>query len=165
MHRRQKRFSWAMYAQGWGVNSDDHESCSTIPTCHAAGDAPAQRLCGLMYAEGQGVEHDDREAIRLYPTCRRAGDTMALCTFLGLMYAQGRGVEVNDAQAVQLSVGRRGWGCRAQDNLGSCTNKDKASRSMMLEAARLYRLAADRRDAPAQCNLGFMYAEGRGVSS
>ena len=128
------------------------------------GDVDAQFNLGSMYAKGLGVVRNDVVAAKWYKLAAEQGFARAQAN-LGDMYAEGRGVPQNFAEAVkwyELSVKEEIP--EAQTGLALMCAFGKGTPQNDVKALRLLRLAAEKKGyPPAQFNLGWMYANGKGV--
>jgi uncharacterized protein len=80
-----------MYANGQGVQQDDHQAAKWYRKAAEQGMARAQFNVGVMYDKGQGGPQIDQEAVRWYRKAADQGHAKAQFN-LGLMYAKGHGV-------------------------------------------------------------------------
>jgi uncharacterized protein len=112
--------------------------------------ADGERHLGIMYAEGRGVEQDDALAVQWFRKAAEQGNADGQLR-LGIMYAEGRGVKRDDATGVQ-------WFRKAaeQPTVVPLVPAQVASGVQWL-------VGVTPGIADAQCSLGIMYAEGRGV--
>ena len=138
-----------MYAAGTGVAKDDAKAVAWFQKATAQGDAAAQYNLGLMYATGRGVPKDDAKAVGWWQKAAAQGDATAEFS-LGGMYYQGRGIPKDGDKAFKL------W-LRAADQ------GNAAAEGALVLAFEQYQKDAAQGNAAAQCNLGIMYARGRGV--
>lgn len=126
------------------------------------GDADAQYELANLHDSGFGVPQDDLYAAELMLKAAEQGHGKAALDLSG-RYRSGRGVTQDDATAGF-------WLLRAAD-LGDleavCTLGEEFEGGHLgggfNDALECYRRAADQGFAPAQANLGRMYAAGRGV--
>lgn len=106
-----------------------------------------------MYMDGIGVPQDDTEAVKWFRRAADQGNADAQYG-LGIMYSNGRGVPQNDVEAVK-------WFRLASDK-GNVLAQGRLTPPARLAAVE--QLAkADQGDVTAQSQLGFMYANGKGV--
>jgi TPR repeat protein len=142
------------------------------------GFASAQFNLGRMYETGKGVPQDYKTAARWYRLAAEQGDVLSQFN-LGVLYAKGWGVWQNNETATRwYRLAAEQGNAKAQYNLGhhyangnlgnnEIDDDNYASSIDYLEnykiAARWYKLAAEQGFAPAQANLGAMYAFGKGV--
>jgi hypothetical protein len=145
------------------------------------GSAVAQYNLGVMSANGQGVQQDDKEAVHWYLLAAEQGSADAQFR-LGFAYACGNGVPKGYKEALHwyllaaeqgnidamLIVG--GMYEHLRDDLHddsydglSIADKNIRIEKDAEEAARWFRLAAERGDERGQRELGFMYEHGWGV--
>ena len=109
------------------------------------GSAKAQNKLGWMFFSGRGVEQDYAKAVECYSEAAEQGKATSQYN-LGNMYYKGRGVELNYTKAFK-------WFKKAAAHI------DQVVRLNMREGP-IY----DRPEfAPAQYNLGVMYAKDQGV--
>ena len=98
---------------------------------------------------------EEEEAARWYRISAGKGHAEGQYN-LGWMYAEGRGVEKNEEQAAK-------W-FREASGIAECEKGDECLESgEEEEAARWYRISAERGHAEGQYNLGWMCEEGRGL--
>jgi TPR repeat protein len=124
------------------------------------GNAAAQYKLGVMYQNGQGVEKDDSKAFVWFGKaaeqgnaaakvvlCRRAADQGdAAAQFrLGLLYDTGPGSEQDHAEAIK-------WYSKSAEQ-GDATAQSKLIYEATVQG-----------DVAAQCSLGVMSENGRGVA-
>ncbi|MBK9575043.1 MAG: sel1 repeat family protein [Rhodoferax sp.] len=109
--------------------------------------AKAQYNLGNMYEHGQGVERDMKEAVKWYRLA--AGQGLAHAQYsLGLLFETQGLPGVPDVVLGGLKAAEIDFGVPQDYKV----------------AMRWYRLAADQGFAPAESNLGGMYAKGQGVA-
>lgn len=144
------------------------------------GNPEQQAAMGMRYLEGIGVKQNPEKAIAWYRKAAEQGWREAQVN-LGLLLLRGEGVEANPEEAKRwfLKVVERGqkandlepvraaW-AMATFNLGWMALMEQK----FSEAANWFRQATERKcylkegalaSAMAQCNLAWLYAEGRGV--
>ena len=117
------------------------------------GDAAAQNHLGYMYEHGLGISQDDAQALAWY---RKSADQgfAAAENHLGYMYAQGRGVS---------SAAKPKGFPQVRPPASTPTSTAKPAPDYA-QALVWYRKSADQGYAAAQANLGYVYAQGLGVS-
>jgi len=118
----------------------------------------------MAYAGGHGVPKDDVEAVKWCRLAAAQGRAAAQLE-LGYLLAVGRGAPKDEVEALRWFTAASGQGnVRANNWVAYYTETAKGGLARdEVEAARLYRISADKGDAFAQAKLGIMYAEGRGV--
>ena len=151
-----------VYQQGQGVVQDYAEAMKWYRKAADQGDAGAQDNLGFMYAKGLGVAQDYAEAMKLF---RKAADRPRPRAVRPRLYTRRprRGAGLRRGGEVVSQGGRPGPGRSAVQprppvRAGQGVAQDYA------EAVKWYRKAADQGFAPAQFNLGLMYAQGLGVA-
>lgn len=123
------------------------------------GDPKSQYELGLSYAKGEGVPKDEAEAVKWYRKAAEKNEG-ASQNNLGLMYSEGRGVLKDDNEAAK-------WYYRAARNgslsgifhLALSYEKGRGVPQSYNVAAITYLEAAKRGYAPAQANVGLLYAK------
>lgn len=128
------------------------------------GYAPAQCNLGWHYSTVKNYA----EAIKWYRAAAEQGDDTAQNN-LGICYENGHGVKQNQSEAIKWYLKSFANGNKnAKENLQHMSNEalfefahDKAENE---DIFLLYKIAAERGFVPAQCNLGWCYDTGTGVS-
>jgi TPR repeat protein len=110
-------------------------------------DAAAQNDLGLMYAKGEGVPQDDAQAVVWFTKAAEQGYAEAQNN-LGRMYSAGRGIVRDESEALDNAL--------ANKVLGHDLGNDDV-------AVFWFQKAAEQGHADAQCNLGVMYENAKGV--
>jgi TPR repeat protein len=177
------------YDAGKGVAKDSVEAARWYCRAAEQGDTTAQSIVGGIYLTGDGVEKDIPTGLDWYRKAAEKGD-IAAKVMLGGIYANSEFVPNDTAEAVVwyssafnansltrsqaekyakelrwfLSVAEIGDGDVLLNvaNLYNCTNGGLPQDSA--EAARWYRLAADKGNEEALCFIGKMYETGDGVA-
>lgn len=130
----------------WVSANNDLDSLDTLTQRAELGDTTAQFNLGLIYAKGKGVAKNVDTSVRWYRMAAEQGDADAQFN-LGVIYYNGEGCPKNDSEAIHW------W--RMAGQLGHA------------EAIKWYKKiaeqAAEKGDAFAQNELGWMYAEGKVV--
>ena len=154
----------ALYARGQTILSestqDKHQrdGADLITRAAEAGHAPAQFHLGFLYGKGRGVLRDPKRAVHWFRRAAEQGHAKAQYA-VGLALLQQtdkrEGVKWLRRAAVQGVVD-------AMFQLGLLLEKGDGVGIDEVEARRLYRTAADKRDTAAMFNLAIMLDEGRG---
>ncbi len=116
----------------------------------------AQLEMGLAYRTGTGVDQNDSEAVRWLRFAAQQGNTEAAYN-LGYVYETGLRISPRDPLWPQITANAP---VPKQPDTGE---ERKVKVRNRVEAARWYRIAADRGHTGAMLNLGTMYRDGRGV--
>ena len=115
---------------------------------------------------GLGVPWDDLDPIRAIPACEVAVREFPDVQRLKFQHARAlnKAGEFESATRIYQELAQQGY-AQAQTNLGSKYRDGEGVQQDYVEAAKLYRLAADQGNVGAQYYLGDMYYyEGQGVS-
>ncbi len=151
------------FAEGRGVIKDYVEAVKWFRKAAAQGNARAQFELARCYAQGRGVEKDKVEVARWFRKAAEQGDEHAQYE-LGCCYTLGVGLtkDLAEAEKWYRKAADQGF-AKAYISLGDyyfLGGRD------YVEAERWYRKAAEQSElnAHAQMNLGFMYADGLGVT-
>ena len=135
----------AMYGNGVGVDQSDEKTAEYYEAAAKQGHANSQFNLGIMYDQGRGVDQSNEKAAEYFEAAARQGNTLAQFN-LGNLYLNGQGVNQSDEKAAEYFKAAATPSSRPRaDTLG------------------LDVISARQGDAGAQCNLGKMYAEGRGT--
>ena len=137
-----------------GRSGDDGEVVQQFRKAADQGYTEAQYQLGALYARGLGVTRDYTEAGRWYRLAADKGYAPAQ-HLLGHLYANGRGLETEYLEDPDPPPKGLEKGIPDQQVL----------RSDYAEAAKWWRKAADQGDVRAQCDMGWLYANGRGVET
>ena len=132
-----------MYGQGRGISQDYVKAVEWFRKSAEQGNADAQNNLGEMYYYGRGVSEDYAKAAEWYRKSAEQGNAVAQYN-LGIMYENGRGISQDNAKAEE-------W-------------YRKSAEQGNAKAVEWYRKSAEQGNAYAQCQLGYMYENGRGVS-
>ncbi len=149
---------------GLGVKRDAVESARWFQKAAEQGALLSQVAVGKLYARGNGVKADSKTALLWYEKAAVQGSAEAQFLAGTLHFTGEESVPVNHTKA-------REWFARAaaqdhvgaQNSLGVIFERGLGVRADPAEAARLYRLAAERGLAKAQANLGMMCSRGEGT--
>jgi TPR repeat protein len=168
-----------MYNSGHGVPLDKTEAAKWYRVAADQGYAPAQEMLGLMYHGGIGVPQDDKQAARWHRLAAEQGIAEAQL-LTGINYQYGLGVPKDYKEAAKWYRMLAEGGVKASMNPITgrmMANKVQSAQCHLgylydtggkglaqdyTEAAKWYRLAADKGDATAQWSLGGMYQFGKG---
>ena len=178
-----------MYDKGEGVPQDYAEAVKWYREAADQGLGRAQFNLGVMHDKGKGVTQDHAEAAKWY---RKAADQgLHKAEFnLGLKYTHGQGVAQDYVQAYKwmnlatcdADADVREKCAAMRDRAASRLSPTQTVEAQRLvfefirewgdpdfqfdytEAVRWWRIAAERGNADAQCNLGHAYAFGDGVA-
>ena len=180
-----------MYEKGEGVSQDYAKAVEWYRKSAEQGDADAQYNLGRMYENGKGVSQDYAKAMEWYRKSAEQGNAAAQCN-LGVMYYSGRGVSQDYAKAVEWYQKSAEQGnADAQYYLGVMVKYGHGVYPEYKRALWLFRRSAEQNhpwachelmtllsagpvkwcqeiaeqgNVYAQCQLGTMYEDGRGVS-
>ena len=158
-----------MYEEGRGVARNDAEAANWFMAAAEQEHAPAQNKLGTMYAVGRGVAHSGEEARKWFSKAAEswdvisqnelgeqikksatAGDAKAQ-TILGLLYRDDVGYAEDESEDQLFFDLMYAQGQGIKQNT--------------VEAAKMFRKAAEQGFAPAQYYLGNLYYRGRGYST
>jgi TPR repeat protein len=150
------------FREGSGGSQDDAEALRWYRLAADRGYAPAECRVGEMYEAGRGGSRDIAEAVRWYS--RAAGQGFASAQFrLGLIWTQEKATR--RGSAIELEWCR--WAaapCEDEEALDWYTEAaNQGSDNARSYLGVLWRKAADRGEAFAQCHLASMYERGWGV--
>ena len=111
--------------------------------------------------KGQGVPQDYAEAVKWYRLAADQGNASAQNN-LGFMYERpGRAAGLR--RGAEVVSPRGGPGIAWRRTISAYVRQGQGVPQDEAEAVKWFRLAADQGDAPAQLNLGTIYANGEGV--
>ena len=175
------------YLYGWNIPIDKDEALLWFLKAANQGNAEAQYCVGICYMSGNGVTKDCTEAVKWFERAAEQGEPKAQFK-LGYCYEHGNGVGVDLDKAIDLyfMAASRGhfWAISRIKSLYCFSGEFdiRASKAFkgdvksqfeigmlyhqggqMKEAARWYRMAAEKGYAEAQSNLGFIYGSGDGL--
>lgn len=168
-----------MYQNGRSVRIDEVEGARWIRKAAGQGNADGQLRLGPGYGIGRGgMPKDEVEAARWIRKAADQGVADAQ-VHLAQIYLNGKGVPKDEAEAARwyrkvvdqgnepkvTSLGGDAlvFSKMAHLNLGEMYENGKGVPKDEVEAARLYRIVADRGWADGQYQLGALYESGRGV--
>jgi TPR repeat protein len=180
-----------MYDEGKRVEQDSTEATKWYRKAAEQGFAKAQLNLGAMYENGEGIPQDYKEAARWNLKASEQGITLAEVN-MGRFYRDGKGVPTSSTEAVRWfrkaadkgeSNGQMQLGFAYFHGAGVAKDETEALKWFRLAAQqgntkpgkardRLVRLAdarnearakAEKGDAQAQFDLGWMYDEGKSV--
>ena len=180
-----------MYENGKGISQDNAKAVEWYRKSAEQGNAGAQNNLGYMYKHGLGVSQDYAKAMEWYRKSAEQGNAAAQCN-LGVMYYSGRGVSQDYAKAVEWYQKSAEQGnADAQYYLGVMVKYGHGVYPEYKRAEWLFRRSAEQNhpwacrelmtllsagpvkwcqeiaeqgNVYAQCQLGTMYEDGRGVS-
>jgi TPR repeat protein len=149
---------------GTGVDKDPDAAIAWLRKAADQGHGLGQYELAMAYADGRGVPKDDTEAVKWCRLAAAQGRASAQYE-LGWFHAVGRGVATDEVEAlrwfalaaVQGNLKASNWVAYYTETGRGGLVRDEP------EAARLYRISADKGEAYARAKLGAMFAEGRGV--
>ncbi|MBD5355428.1 MAG: sel1 repeat family protein [Bacteroides sp.] len=148
-----------MYEYGRGTSKSDYEAVLWYSAAAKQDNAQAQLELGGRYKRGDGVIQDFTQAAQLFQKAAEQGNVTAQ-TLLSIMYAKGEGVTKNVDEALK-------WGSIADKNGDPIViwNLARIYRESeeYADAMKCYHILADKGDAEAQFEIGYMYVTGRGV--
>jgi hypothetical protein len=156
------------YHQGRDVEQDRKQAMRLMKKAAEKGHVEAQCYVASHYYEGKGVERDFGKAYYWYKKSAEGGDSDAQLT-LGVMYANGQGTDPNLINAeLWLKASAEQGNRKAQNFLEQHFNYEDNVEDYFnnsdYEGVPPGLLAAARRgDREAQCDLGAMFYDGRGV--
>lgn len=135
------------------------------------GNIEAMNSLGICYLRGYGVKRDDEKAAQLFVKSAEAGNRYAMHN-AGWCYQTGRGVEKNIDKTLYWYGKSAELGfAKAQRKLGDIyygkaeAKGGQAEKNDYLKlAVEWYRKAANGGDVEAQCNMGYLYRNGKGVT-
>jgi TPR repeat protein len=166
--RRFPRLRWLQYLENQADATLGKFKAAWLRKPAARGDVPAQTPLGEIYEQGLGVAQNYDESLHWYRMAADQGDRDAQMK-LGYLYWQGRGAPRDQSEALRCfrqaalrgdAVGQTIMG----DNCaGYIVDVSGEKREDFDEAFRWYRMAADQGHSGAQCMLGALYEEGKGV--
>ena len=157
------------------ICNDRGEIPESIKWFHMAADlghARAQCLLGILYRDGDGVKQDYKEAEKWYRKAAELGNANAQNN-LGNLYYYGNGVnqDYKEAEKWYRKAADQGQE-QAEENLCSLLKmiekaeewaNDSYKKGNYTEAAKLYRIVAEKGNVDALFNLGLLYYNGQGV--
>ena len=166
-----------IYDEGLGVPQDYEQAAIWYRKAAEQGDAPAQWILGFMYQYGNGVSQNYGQAVKWYYKAAEQGNVYGQY-YLGTMYEHGNGVTKNIHEARKWYEKAAAQGDEdAKEALKILDNNktpeiDVATIRSEMEQAynkkdyrRTRELALSiQDDAAAQFKLGWMYANGLGMS-
>ena len=165
------------YYKGEDVIRDYNEAAKWYRLAADQGDADAQYNLAIMYYYGQGVTQDYSEAAKWYRLAAKQGHEEAIEELKELQGALARRYELlrkSNKSDPKQNVSKIGdhpipepskiTDPETQYAIGNKYYKGEDVVRDYNEAAKWYRLAADRGDADAQYNLAIMHYYGQGVT-
>lgn len=178
--RAEKRFAEAQEGLGTlyetgrgGVPKDYKQALKWYRKAAELGYAEAEASLGQMYFFGRGVPKDHTQAFKWALLAAEKDLTWAKM-FVGFMYLNGYGVAKDYREADTWLRQAASRGNPAAKNYRGILYRDHASKILNplefaltnynAEAVKLFREAAEQGFPDAQVNLGWMYANGRGVA-
>jgi uncharacterized protein len=153
-----------MFGAGRGVKQSDDAAFDWFSRAVAHKYYPAFPALARQYLYGRGVERDDAKALKLFEEGAKRG-VLAGQEYMAWMYSKGRGVKRDVMKAVQWNLKAIESGSAlAANNLGYlCEHGAEGLPASLEEAAKWYRVAAERGLPQGEFNLGLLYRDGRGV--
>lgn len=155
-----------LYVRGNGVPQDYERAVELFKQAADQGMQQALTNLGVMYENGFGVDLDEARARELYRLGGQAGRSDATGNVMpGLVYDARLAPIPDDKESVEAITAL----ANAGDPVGMfqlgwlLASPEDAPFPALLQAARLFRSAADKGYGPAMINLGLMHFEGRGV--
>ena len=145
-----------LYRRGVGVPADAPLAFEWLRKAAKQGEPRAELELGLVYRTGYGVERDDSAAVRWLELAARHGQGEAAYD-LGYILENGAQVSTKDPQWAQFTA------TAAMPRELQVGGERRVLVRNPVEAARWYRLAAERGHIGAMLSLGNMYRDGRGV--
>eukprot|EP00611_Tribonema_gayanum_P009086 TRINITY_DN1881_c2_g1_i1.p1 TRINITY_DN1881_c2_g1~~TRINITY_DN1881_c2_g1_i1.p1 ORF type:complete len:526 (-),score=227.01 TRINITY_DN1881_c2_g1_i1:202-1779(-) len=177
---RAQNFLGCMYHSGRGAARDPREAARWFKRAAKQGLAAACNNLGLCYEAGAGVQKDTSKAIELYRQGVEGGSASA-CGNLAYLLARealhalgclaGQGTPLHgDGRALQWGRGgmqfedpRRGAMESPEASAAASQDVRREMTRQLLEAAELFRRAADAGSADAAYQLGRLYEQGLGM--
>ena len=145
----------AMYESGEGIPQDYKEAARWNLKASEQGITLAEVNMGRFYRDGKGVPTSATEAVRWFRKAADKGESNGQMQ-LGFAYFYGDGIAKDETEALKW------FGLAAQQ--GSTSALNARDRLVRLAAARNEaRAKAEKGDAQAQFDLGWMYDEGKSV--
>lgn len=143
----------------------ERPTLNTIMAMAEQGNADAQYALGCRYDSGDGVRKNLPDGFRWFEAAAKQGHVLASLA-VGRAYLNGRGVKKNEQEATPFLRHAADHGdAEAQYRLGKIVymdsqGEDDADGRYRLEKAsfELLKAASDQGYAPAQCELGAVYA-------
>ena len=155
-----------LYTKGQGVEQNYEIGAQLFQLAADKGFATAMTNLGVMYDNGFGVKQDDEQAQLWY---RRAGqneaetlDTLVQRTGFFFDPRLAPPDQSKDAFAAHLELARGGDPI-SQFLVGYMLGSSEGETRNLADAARWFRLAAEKGVTPAMANLGLLYFRGLGV--
>ena len=172
-----------MYYGGDGVSQDLAEAANWALKSAEQGNDNAQFLLGLMYLSGHGVQRNPGAAANWFRKVAehysKIGWAHTAQLILGELYENGEGVPQDYREALKWyeaaarpkvpdsakmpGFGYSDVGSGAQLKIGTMYYQSKGVPQDYREAAKWFRLSAERGDSDAQAYLGHMYKRGEGL--
>ncbi|MBL4846839.1 MAG: SEL1-like repeat protein [Planctomycetes bacterium] len=153
-----------IYANGYGLASDERQAVEWVRRAADAGDAAGMRILGDAYLEGAGVQENGREAVSWWEKAVKAGDRKALNS-LGNAHSLGEGVERDRAKAaVFYEQGVEAGDVLAMGNLGVFYFLGRGIAKDTSRAAALFREGAEAGDPFCMGYLASLYESGDGIA-
>lgn len=154
-----------LYLRGNGVTQDFATAKGWFEKAAAQGEGGAYFALGQMYEGAVGVSKDTKKALDNYESGAKR-DHMPCLLRLAAIYSNGiEGVEKNTDKAkewLKMGADKETTSTVCTLNLGLLY---EVVENKLDEAAKYYKLAAEKGDATAQTKLGIMYTEGKGVEA
>lgn len=145
-----------LYRRGIGVTADASMAFEWMHKAAGQGEPRAELELALMYRAGYGVERNDSGSVGWLELAATQGQGEAAYD-LGYIMEKGAQVSTKDPQWAQLTA------TAAMPQELQVSRERKVLVRNPVEAARWYRMAADRGHIGAMLSLGSMYRDGRGV--
>lgn len=158
---RSRYWQGIMYHNGEGVKEDGKEAFRLTLSAAQEGDSQAQNNLGAMYFAGTGTARDPKQAALWWKRGADKGDEKAKRNLQRM-----RGTQLSGAKKHRtLAKARHGKSPMEQTAKAEEFKpvSDHGSESVKDEALRWCRTAAEQGDARAQCRLGLLYEQGKGV--
>lgn len=156
------------YQEGLGVEKDFSKAAEYRKKAAELGYGDSQYSLGLNYEFGVGTERNFDEAIKWYTLAAEQKNLFA-CYRLAEKFAKGEGVPVNYSKAETyyrevIEAGEGGEGDFYDDAIIKLALMHATKTNDNCSAFPLWKLAAERGNTLAKCNLGFCYYNGWGTS-
>ena len=150
------------YANGEGVEKDEHEAVKWYRNAASQGNTEAQFNLACCYNKGEGVVQNIERG--MFWLKKAAEKSHAKAQFsLACCYENGEGVAKNKSESVKwfAKSAEQGY-VYAQYNLAECYANGEGTGKNESDAMKWYRKAAEQGLAKAQYKLGLCYGKGMG---
>ena len=152
-----------IYAEGLGVQRDDHKAYTAYAQAAELGDTAGTFALGIMLAEGRGVEKNRKAAAEMFEKAALTGHAEANYN-LGILFLKGDGKPENPIRAYQhIRYAAEKGLAQAQYDLAALYQSGTGVDADALEAARWMAKAADQGLAVAQYDYAVMLLKGFGL--